>query len=217
MSYQAVGGAKTDLAGLEAVNQYITEEVPGEINFPFKAFVNARSLRSAEVYPQDPTKVDASRMRTMSINSMSGLQDHISVSGGNITSDSYDGNVLEALMLEEAMYRQDLHVGDVMEYPVSGGAGIVLKVKIVGTFQPTDETDPYWYQGFEGMMNSFFVNDVITSYSIHYTKLYEAMKFVASCFELSIACVFSCKERLPTIAHICLLFCLAQLIREVST
>jgi len=161
MSYQAVGGTKTDFAGLEAVNKYIAEEVPGEINFPFKAYVNARSLRSAEVYPQDPTKVDASRMRTMSINSMSGLQDHISVTGGNITSDSYDGNVLEALMLEEAMYRQDLHVGDVMEYPVSGGVGIVLKVKIVGTFQPTDETDPYWYQGFEGMMNSFFVNEKV--------------------------------------------------------
>ncbi|HEY4390705.1 MAG TPA: ABC transporter permease, partial [Paenibacillus sp.] len=81
MSYQAAGGAKTDLAGLEAVNKYIAEDIPGEINFPFQAYVNARSLRSAEVYPQDPTKVDASRTRTMSINSMSGLQDHISVTG----------------------------------------------------------------------------------------------------------------------------------------
>ncbi|MEF2964637.1 FtsX-like permease family protein [Paenibacillus sp. M1] len=159
MSYQAAGGAKTDLASLEAVNQYIVESVPEEIGFPFQTYVNTRSIRGTEVYPEDPTKVDASRTRTMGISSMSGLADHVSVTGGQKFSDKTEGNMIEAMMLEEAMYRQDLHVGDVMEYPVYSGVDITLKVKIVGVFQPLDATDPYWYQGLEGMMNSFYVSD----------------------------------------------------------
>lgn len=67
--------------------------------------------------------------------------------------------MIEAMMLEEAMYRQDLHIGDVMEYPVYSGVDVTLKVKIVGAFQPLDDTDAYWYQGMEGMMNTFYVGE----------------------------------------------------------
>lgn len=159
MSYQAAGGTKTDQGALEAVNQYIVDEVPQEIGFPYDSYVNTRAIRGTEVFPEDPTKVDASRTRTMSILSMSGLQEHISLSGGQMFSDSVNDNMVEALMLEEAMYRQDLHVGDVMEYPVYSGVDITLKVKIIGTFQPENESDSYWYQGFEGMMNSFYISE----------------------------------------------------------
>ncbi|WP_059052211.1 ABC transporter permease [Paenibacillus senegalimassiliensis] len=159
MSYQAAGGTKTDQGALEAVNQYIIDEVPQEIGFPYDAYVNTRAIRGTEVFPEDPTKVDASRTRTMSILSMSGLAEHISLSGGQLFSDSVNDNMVEALMLEEAMYRQDLHVGDVMEYPVYSGVDITLKVKIVGTFQAENESDSYWYQGFEGMMNSFYISE----------------------------------------------------------
>lgn len=161
MSYQAPGGTKTDIGGLKAVDEYIVNEVPKEIGFPHETYVNTRSIRSTEVYPVDPTKVDASRTRTMTLSSMSGLQDHVELSGGKMFSEKASGDTIEALMLEEAMYRQDLHVGDVMEYPVSGGSGITLKVKIVGVFQPKNESDPYWYQGFEGMMNSFYLPDKV--------------------------------------------------------
>lgn len=161
MSYQAQGGTKTDLNGLKAVNEYITKEVPKEIGFPYDAFVNVRAIRGTEVYPVDPSKVDASRTRSMSIVSMSGLKDHAEVTGGKMFSDQADGDTIEALMLEEAMYRQDLHVGDIMEYPVSGGSDITLKVKIVGTFKASKDTDPYWYQNFEGMMNNFYVSEKV--------------------------------------------------------
>ena len=50
-------------------------------------------------------------------------------------------------MLEEALFRNDLHVGDVLFYPIYGGSESPLKVKIVGAFMPLDQTDPYWYQG----------------------------------------------------------------------
>lgn len=159
MSYQAQGGAKTDMAGLTAVTDYIKNEIPKEIGFPYQAYVNTKSIRSTEVYPEDPTKVDASRTRTMSVSTMTGLVDHVTLTGGKPFADQSAGDIIEALMLEEAMYRQDLHIGDVMEYPVSSSSDITLKVKIVGTFLPTNEGDPFWYQGYEGMMNSFYISE----------------------------------------------------------
>lgn len=161
MSYQAPGGTKTDPAAYASVDSYIQNEVPKNIGFPQQVYVETRSIRSTEVSPEDPTKVDASRSRTMSIISMSGLKDHVEVTGGKLYADETQGEdgILDAVMLEEGMYRNDLHVGDIMEYPVYSGLDLTLRVRIVGTFKPLNESDPYWYQGFEGMMNSFFISD----------------------------------------------------------
>lgn len=161
MSYQASGGAKTDPTALENVNKYITDEVPQEIGFPFDTYVNTRSLRTSEIYPDDPTKVDASRTRTMTLLSMNNVKDHITVTNGKFFSDAVQGDVIEVMMLEEAMYRQDLHVGDIINYPIASGLDIVLKVKIVGVFESKVDQDPYWYQGFESMMNNLYVNDKV--------------------------------------------------------
>ena len=168
MSYQASGGAKTDATALEAVNKYIADEVPQEIGFPFDTYVNTRSLRTSEIFPEDPTKVDASRTRTMTLLSMNNVKDHITVTNGKLFSDAVQGDVIEAMMLEEAMYRQDLHVGDIINYPIASGLDIVLKVKIVGVFESKVEQDPYWYQGFESMMNNLYVSDKV--FNEHFLK-----------------------------------------------
>ena len=34
------------------------------------------------------------------------------------------------------MYRNDIHIGDVFEYPVYGGLNLTLTVKIVGAYKP---------------------------------------------------------------------------------
>lgn len=162
MSYQAPGGTVTSESDYENVDNYIQNEVPKKIGFPQQTYVVSRSIRSTEVSPEDPTKVDASRSRTMSIMSMSSLKDHVEMTNGSLYADQAadsSSGVIDAVMLEEGMYRNDLHVGDVMDYPVYSGLDITLKVRIVGSFKPLDEKDPYWYQGFEGMMNSFLISD----------------------------------------------------------
>lgn len=159
MSYQATGGTKTELAELQAVNDYIRINIPEDIGFPQQVFVNSRSLRSVEVNPEDPTKVDASRRRTMSIASMSGLPEHVSLTGGKLFNEKSSGEIIEALILDEAMYRNDLHVGDILEYPIHSGIDLTLRVQIVGSFTADTDTDPYWYQGFEGMMNSLYISE----------------------------------------------------------
>lgn len=161
MSYQAPGGAKTDTRGLDEVDRYIREDVPRDIGFPFHTYVNSRSIRSTEVNPEDPTKVDASRVRSMTLGTMSGLDAQVNYSAGVKPGNQVKDDIIEAVMLEEGMYRNDLHVGDILEYPVYSGLDITLRVKITGSFKADDLNSPYWVQGFDGMMNGLYVDESV--------------------------------------------------------
>ncbi len=160
MHYQASGGDKTDLTALSNVMSYIREKVPEEIGFPHASFVQTLSIASAEIVPEDPSKVDPSLVRQMTISTMSGIDKKAELTQGRWFADSVgSGNTIEAVMLDEAMYRNDVHIGDVFEYPIYSGLNITVRVKIVGSFKPTADTDPFWYQGLEGMMNTLVVGD----------------------------------------------------------
>ncbi|MFD3269046.1 ABC transporter permease [Paenibacillus dendritiformis] len=158
MRYQGSSGAKVDPNALQEVDRYIREDVKDQIGFPVQEFVNLRVLRTAEVYPVDPTKVDASRVRSMTLGSLSDLDDKVEWTNGKLYGDGESGGVIEAVMLEEAMYRNDLHVGAELEYPISGPNPTTLRIKIVGTFKPKDETSAYWFQGLEALMSSLIIS-----------------------------------------------------------
>jgi putative ABC transport system permease protein len=68
--------------------------------------------------------------------------------------------IIEAVVYDESLYRNDIHVGDVFSYPLPTGQA-PLKVKIVGSFKPKDDTDPYWYQGFEGLVGTLAISDTV--------------------------------------------------------
>src|SRR5690606_29565611 len=70
MRYQSTGGGATDLAALGQVDAFIREEVPDRIGFPHQVFTSTMAIRGSEIVPVDPTKVDASRMRQMTIMTM---------------------------------------------------------------------------------------------------------------------------------------------------
>ena len=159
--YQSTDG-KTDMDGFAEVDRYIREDVKADIGFPVEVEQRSLMLRAAEVYPEDPTKVDASRTRKLTIASLGGLKEQTEAAGGQWFSDQADSDgTIQAVMMEEALFRNDLHVGDVLLYPVSGGGDLTLRVQIVGAFKPTDENSPYWYQGLEGLMNNLYVAEPV--------------------------------------------------------
>ena len=56
-----------------------------------------------------------------------GLDKKTELTQGRWFADSVgDDDTVEAVMMEEAMYRSDIHIGDVFEYPVYGGLNITL-------------------------------------------------------------------------------------------
>lgn len=159
LRYQSTDG-KTDLNSFADADRYITEDVPAAIGFPIEAEQRSLTIRNTQVTPEDPTKVDASRTRTMTLAAFGGLKDQVELADGKWFADraAADGT-LQAVMMEEAMFRNDLHVGDVLLYPIYGGLNITLRVEIVGSYKPLDETSAYWYQGLDSLMNTLFIAD----------------------------------------------------------
>jgi putative ABC transport system permease protein len=160
MRYQTPAGSQTDLTALAGLEQYIAEGIPKEIGFKYDTFVNSYSIRSSEIVPEDPTKVDAGRTRQVTLMSMSGIDNNTELAQGKwFVSGEGDGKVIEAVMFEEAMYRNDVHIGDVFEYPIYGGLNLTLRVKVVGAVTPLSDTSAYWYQGQESLLNTFQVSE----------------------------------------------------------
>jgi putative ABC transport system permease protein len=159
--YQSTDG-KTDWNGFRSVDPYIQKDVPGKVGFPAEASQRSLTLRSTEVSPEDSNKVDASRTRKMSLSSFSGLKDQAEQAGGVWYPEAAGADgTLKAVMMEEAMFRNDLHVGDVLLYPLFGGSNETLRVEIVGSFKPKNPASPYWYQGMDPLMNTLFIADSV--------------------------------------------------------
>jgi putative ABC transport system permease protein len=162
MRYQPVGTDKPTLTALNDVDQYIREQIPQDIKYPDDVYVNSMAIRGAQITQVDAPKNSSSQRRQMSISTMNNLADHTEVSYGAKYSDVVRNGVVEAVVLEEAMFRNDLHIGDVFNYPLpSGSKKLALKVKIVGAFKPLLEDEPYWFQGMESMLNSIIISDKV--------------------------------------------------------
>ncbi len=160
MRYQSPPGEKTDLAALSQLEDYIKNEVPKEIGFKFDTFAQSLSIRSSEVKPVDPNTVDAGRTRQFTMMSMKGIEEKGELAQGRwFEKGAGDGKIIEAVMFEEAMFRNDVHIGDVFEYPVFGGLNLKLQVKIVGAITPKSDVDPYWYQGLESLLGTLQISE----------------------------------------------------------
>ncbi|TVY09548.1 ABC transporter permease [Paenibacillus cremeus] len=158
--YQASGSDRADLDALSDVDQYIKEQLPQEIAFPTQAYVRSYSIRGSQLVPDDPTKVDPSKRRQLTLMAQNGLKEQVELTQGSWYAEQPQNGVVEVVIYEEAMYRNDIHVGDVYSYPITGGLGIApLKVKVTGAFKPKNDANPYWFQGMEGLATSFFMSE----------------------------------------------------------
>ncbi|WP_310501906.1 FtsX-like permease family protein [Paenibacillus qinlingensis] len=160
MRYQAVGTERADLNDLESVKTYIEQDVPTDIGFPIHTYASSYAIKGAQLTPAEGTKADPSKRRQMTLTSLSGLKDQVEWSNGQMASGDMKNGQIEAVVMEEALFRNDLHVGDVFNYSVASASGSqLLKVKIVGSFKPKDETSAYWFQGLEGLINALIISD----------------------------------------------------------
>lgn len=160
MRYQAVGTERADLNDLASINTYIQQDVPKDIAFPIHTYASSYAIKGAPLSPAEGTKADPSKRRQMTLTSLSGLKDEVDWSNGHMPSGQLQNGQVEAVVLEEALFRNDLHVGDVFNYSVASASGSqLLKVKIVGSFKPKNETSAYWFQGLEGLVNALIISD----------------------------------------------------------
>lgn len=107
------GNDRADLSAFADVDAYIKEELPQEIGFPADAYVRSLSIRGSQLTPDDPSKVDPSKRRQMTLMAQSGLKEEVELTQGNWFSEQPQDGVIEVVIHEEAMFRGDMRVGDV--------------------------------------------------------------------------------------------------------
>ncbi|HZG74677.1 MAG TPA: ABC transporter permease, partial [Paenibacillus sp.] len=130
MRYQATGSDKADLESFASVKNFIEKDVPERVGFPYATYVQALSIRGAQLTVVDASTVDPSKRRQMTITSMSGFADHAELVNGGLPSAEIKNGVIEAVVLEEGAFRNAFRVGDEFYYPAFG-AKEQLRVKVV--------------------------------------------------------------------------------------
>lgn len=160
MRFQATGSAHADLESFDNVKRFIEEDIPERVEFPFATYVQTLSIRGVQLKAIDPETVDPSKRRQMSIASMNGISEAAELTNGQWPAAEPKGGTIEAVVLEDAAFRNFFRVGDEFEYPAYASSE-PLRVKVVGTFVPKDPTNPYWYQGLEGLVNTLIVDDML--------------------------------------------------------
>lgn len=84
--------------------------------------------------------------KRLTLSAISGMKEHVEILYGRYPSETRDENgFIEIMVSDEAMVEQDILLDDEYTYDLYEiNEGEPLKVKVVGIFRPTDETELYW-------------------------------------------------------------------------
>ncbi len=139
------------------VNQYINQTFSDDLGLPKTISIRTLALRSTALQVVDFDKTDASKRRQMAMMAMSDFANHIDVVQGAFSKPKSLSTIIPVMVLEDAIDRYNLRIGDQFDYKVPGKKK--LRVQITGVFKPKNENDPYWYEGMSALLNGLFVDE----------------------------------------------------------
>lgn len=159
MKVQGVSVNEETKKGIENINNFIETDIPNRLAFPYETFFTQYVFQGSQIAVIDSSQMDASLSRTLIVNMRSGLQEKNELVNGKWNSDKLSSEgAIEVVMLEEAMFRNDMHVGDLFYYRV-GSKKIMMK--LVGAINPLDYYDHYWALGVESYYNTLFISEAL--------------------------------------------------------
>lgn len=91
-------------------------------------------------------RIDGSGEKSIQLLTMTDIENHIEIVSGRMYSNELDSEgCYEAIVCESALTKLNLLVGETLEFTQTKDSdGNLIKVKIVGVFRNSDDTDPYW-------------------------------------------------------------------------
>jgi len=114
-----------------------------DLSLPVLSYVRKKSTFYYNLIPVDPTKVDATVNRTVSLSAMSGLEQHIRLIDGRMPSASLVNDTFEVLVSNQDLVNLKIVLGN--EFTITDGdTKQLIHVKPVGVFEPKDDSDLYW-------------------------------------------------------------------------
>jgi putative ABC transport system permease protein len=111
--YQAASSEITDPKELTAVDAYISQTVPSQIDFPYLTYVHAMSLRSSQLISEKSNNNPSIKRRQMLVSTQSGLKEQVEMTQGRMFADANSTDILEAIVSEDALARNELRIGDI--------------------------------------------------------------------------------------------------------
>lgn len=160
--YQTIASQYPDVEQVSAIQDYISNSIPKDANFPVERFVPVLSLKNQQVKPAKGQDVDSSKRRQMGITSMAGIEDEITIVDGQLFSEKSSKNIIEAIVPRESLSIYNYPVGTIFEYPVQGSKTVKsIQVKVVGSFEPKDANSTFWFQGKDALKNMLIIHDQV--------------------------------------------------------
>jgi len=154
----------------QRVNAYlqfdgIIKEYQEQYGIPSVAQSTRINLLSANLVPEgteDAKKVN----RYVKIEALSDIGNHIEIIHGKMHSSEMTDGIIEVIATEQALKKNNLLLNQV--YTISGSSfekaysqtikGDLPKIKIVGVFTMSSNTDPYWYKGIDPYESSVIMD-----------------------------------------------------------
>ncbi|REK77684.1 ABC transporter permease [Paenibacillus paeoniae] len=158
--YQPTRNESTDSEGLAALHDYMMNKLPEQIDYPQLQSIATYSIAQSQLRQDAADGKTDNRRRQMSLMSQSGLAEQIEIISGAMYGNSPNSDgIIEAMVWENARGRNYLEVGDVYQYTLPTAKGNkVVRIKIVGVFQPKDVNSAYWYQGLDVFSSVLMMN-----------------------------------------------------------
>ncbi len=133
-------------AGVKDTQQIreLAETICGQYGLPEKEKICLRELfdsRATSLTIHD----GRNQAQKLSITSMSGLESHIKLLGGEMYADSIKDNCIEAIISQSGMVGMNLLLGEIIEYDdLYYEDGSKIRIKVVGVFTNSEDVDVYW-------------------------------------------------------------------------
>ncbi len=111
-----------------------------------------------EVISQDERNESGEAQAALS--TYSGIEDHIQITAGRMNEPGIkDGHIIEVIIPKRTLIFLDLMIGEVLTgKKLEAPDGTPMQFEVVGVFEPTDASDPYWYNAPSNMLRTMIID-----------------------------------------------------------
>jgi putative ABC transport system permease protein len=135
-------------------NAFAPDQIGSAIGLPVLAHTNHYVRDNVSVLG-----VDVAANLVMSVESLSGLASYAAISRGRMCSDTISSGVLEAVVTEHTLEKNELILGQTYLLPdITGDGGTSVRLKIVGLYRPRDLRDLFWVLPIETTASSLVIS-----------------------------------------------------------
>lgn len=156
MTFHVKRTTYAEQSNIETIKERV-DALPGRLDIPYEYNICFRyQMQQTAVWEKPRSGSPASV--TLCLSDMTDFADHINIVSGRMYEPGLNGRMVEAVVSETTLIKNDLVVGDVLEFRyVNNGEGETILVKIVGVFRNNQEADAYWVKSPNVMTDNLFI------------------------------------------------------------